>query len=342
MGLYFLYTCEAMIFTVLNFYRHGRKDLFNENSLRLSSPAACQSLLVSSTYMNLRAGLANNMWIYASAYGIARHNGMTLKLGNKLSLASAFQLDFNNIISDEAYNSINWVEVTDIDVKASCCTWMLFHEEIYNMSSVLQNKCNNYVRLHGYFQSWRYFREYENDTRRQFSFTYDVIKRVHTFLSNALSTWKVEHNRLIAASKIAITPVFVGIHVRLGDWPIVDKCSMRSYIRDAIFYFAAKFSHAIFVVCSNDVDWCRKKVKLSKKLKTNYSLVYSRNNNRLTDLAILSKCNHSIITYGTYGWWSAYLAGGITLYYNRTQHFIGFSRLTTNESHYFYPGWIPY
>ena len=31
------------------------------------------------------------------------------------------------------------------------------------------------------------------------------------------------------------------------------------------------------------------------------------------DLAVLSKCDHSILDYGTYGFWGAYLAGGRTI-----------------------------
>ena len=31
---------------------------------------------------------------------------------------------------------------------------------------------------------------------------------------------------------------------------------------------------------------------------------------KLLDLALLSQCNHSIFDYGTYGFWSAFLAGG--------------------------------
>ena len=35
----------------------------------------------------------------------------------------------------------------------------------------------------------------------------------------------------------------------------------------------------------------------------------------MLDMAIMSKCNHSIISYGTYSFWSAYLKpAGQTLY----------------------------
>ena len=307
-----------------------------------SLPVFCQPLLVPSIDPRVKPGLANNMWIYASAYSIARYNGMMLKLRKSFDLASAFKLDYGQVLRDEEYNSINWLEVTDTDVQTPCCKWMQYHEDIFNLSSVLQHNCSKNVRLNGYFQSWYYFQKYEKDIRRQFTFDSDVSKKVQNFLVNALTKWETDHIKLTNASQLAKKLVFVGIHVRLGDWLNADRHSFHLYIRDAMSYFAVKFPHVCFVVCSNDIGWCRGNVGLSEQLSANHSVVFSEHNDRVTDLAILSKCNHSIITLGTYGWWSAYLAGGITLYYHRAQLFIGRSQFTTNESHYFYPGWIPY
>jgi galactoside 2-L-fucosyltransferase 1/2 len=43
-------------------------------------------------------------------------------------------------------------------------------------------------------------------------------------------------------------------------------------------------------------------------------VVMSREHTTEQDLAILSACNHTIMTVGTYGWWAGYLAGGTTVY----------------------------
>lgn len=44
-------------------------------------------------------------------------------------------------------------------------------------------------------------------------------------------------------------------------------------------------------------------------------VVFSEDHGTEEDLAILSACNHTIMTVGTFGWWAGYLAGGITVYY---------------------------
>lgn len=34
------------------------------------------------------------------------------------------------------------------------------------------------------------------------------------------------------------------------------------------------------------------------------------------DLAILSLCNHTVVSAGTFGWWAAWLANGTTVYFD--------------------------
>ncbi|CAL4109946.1 unnamed protein product, partial [Meganyctiphanes norvegica] len=44
------------------------------------------------------------------------------------------------------------------------------------------------------------------------------------------------------------------------------------------------------------------------------SLVTTHGKSPQVDMAILNACNHSIITIGTYSFWTGYLAGGEVLY----------------------------
>ena len=319
------------------------RDFFNQSSN--NSHVTCQLCLVPSISGPVKPGLANNMWMYASAYGIARRNGMHLKLRQSFDISSAYQLDVKPSLTDEEFYTVNWKIVSDLDVQEPCCRWMMFDETIYNISSVSRDYSN--VRLDGYFQSWRYFSDYESDIRRQFSFNDDVREKVRQFLHGALHSLKNTTNSTTVAPATPVNtlislPVYIGIHVRLGDWQHDNLTALQTYIQDAMHYFALNFSSIVFVVCSNDIQWCRKHVTLDSQLAINNTVLYSDSSDRVLDMAILSKCNHSIITMGTYGWWSAFLAGGTTLYYHRSPLKIGRSVLTTNESHFFYPGWIPF
>nr|XP_027226115.1 galactoside 2-alpha-L-fucosyltransferase 2-like [Penaeus vannamei] len=41
---------------------------------------------------------------------------------------------------------------------------------------------------------------------------------------------------------------------------------------------------------------------------------FSSGKSAFEDMALLSSCNHSIVTMGSYGFWTGYLAGGEVVY----------------------------
>ncbi|XP_041362046.1 galactoside alpha-(1,2)-fucosyltransferase 2-like [Gigantopelta aegis] len=60
------------------------------------------------------------------------------------------------------------------------------------------------------------------------------------------------------------------------------------------------------------------------------------------DMCILSSCNHSIMTVGTFGWWASFLAGGETVHYKHLARKGSILRkqYSSDYKDYFYPGWI--
>ena len=103
----------------------------------------------------------------------------------------------------------------------------------------------------------------------------------------------------------------------------------------------------VFVVCSDDTSWSQEHFRSAvwrvtqqlnssnaaedefhfslrkgrentanhRPLSAKVVVVYSPGGSSEQDLALLSYCNHTIMTVGTFGWWAGYLAGGITVYY---------------------------
>ena len=43
------------------------------------------------------------------------------------------------------------------------------------------------------------------------------------------------------------------------------------------------------------------------------NVVYSSRKSPTDDMAIASLCDHAIITIGSFGWWVAWFAGGVTI-----------------------------
>ena len=75
-------------------------------------------------------------------------------------------------------------------------------------------------------------------------------------------------------------------------------------------YFNEEYENVVFLYVSDDMEWG--KPKLGKK--KNIFFVGCGNGDDLdcvgNDFAILSKCNHTITTHGSFGTWTAILAGG--------------------------------
>ena len=67
----------------------------------------------------------------------------------------------------------------------------------------------------------------------------------------------------------------------------------------------------IFVVASDDPDWTSRNLRSSSGngLRIEHTSQAKLNTSEF-DFAVLSSCNHSIFDYGSYGFWSAFLAGG--------------------------------
>ena len=98
---------------------------------------------------------------------------------------------------------------------------------------------------------------------------------------------------------------WIGIHVRRSDFKGLQFASSDEYLFSAINYYTSLYPNAHFLVASDDKPYC-------KNLFRNYSNIFVTPASFSSgyDLIALSVCQHSIITGGTFSWWSAYLTNG--------------------------------
>ena len=112
-------------------------------------------------------------------------------------------------------------------------------------------------------------------------------------------------------------PVWVGIHVRKSDY-VTYELSMKyeplkpSYYIQAMETYRLHFNQdkLVFIIITDDVEWCKKHIK--KKHKD----VFIVSNPKLEtydgighDLSIISKTNHTIISRGSFSYFSSIFAG---------------------------------
>ncbi|KAK3095100.1 hypothetical protein FSP39_010342 [Pinctada imbricata] len=193
------------------------------------------------------------------------------------------------------------------------------------------------VHISGYFQSWKYWIQYETDVRKLFRFRDNIKRTALKNLTDILDKWDIN------LSKENIT--LVGIHIRRGDY--VEGAHFRKfgymtappeYLHKATSYMRKVYGKCLFLVCSNDMKW-------SKNVLHTYSDVhFVQGNTAIADMALLTLTNHTIMTVGTFGWWIGFLTSGTTIYYKypfRPGSDFGKQFPGQSTVDHFYPGWIP-
>lgn len=149
-----------------------------------------------------------------------------------------------------------------------------------------------------------------DDLRREFVFKRALRQHTEATLRETAAQFKLTD------------PIFVGVHVRRTDYSsflwqkIRAKPAPVEYYLNAMSYFDQKYDKVLFLVASDDIEWCRNNL-ISNKFLVRFVSDYDVKGVG-KDLALLSACNHSIIDYGTYGSFGAIMSGGETVVYNVT------------------------
>ena len=243
--------------------------------------------------------------MYASLLSLARLNGRQAYLcpSSAKYLESLFNLSLPRLPENENVNLTEyWLD-----------DWM---EEKYKNISLMR------VHLTGHGFSWTFFDRYRDDIKREFTFLPIIRETTDTFLRSVAA--KI-HSQFSGAINIT----FVGMHVRRGDYVHIVPNQWKGVIADARYLAKAmermrgRYPDSVFVVASDDVTWCRHNINVSRG-----DVYFVADGipwgSPGQDLAVLAACNHTIMTLGTFGFWSAYLAGGDVIYL--TKNFLPNSR----------------
>ena len=334
--------CLAVGFTVVGFpllfiyigYYIG--SLFMPPPPRIPEPGIVKdmSLLNYSWYnthnltVAFAGGLGNQMFQYAALYGISKANGFRPLLCGETVVGRVFgHLKVRRL--EQEVGTVTRVYGVYLERKSNA----------FDSRALSLNFMRNIV-LDGFYQSWRYFDHVRSDIRRQFQFRSSTVAAVNVFLGDSAKLLPV------GGDSTADSPcTYVGIHVRRGD--LLESRNVKSgyvvadgtYFARAMRYFSKKYDRVVFVVCSDDVLWSTSNIESTQ---SNSVVVFSQFSSLSPefDLALLSHCNHSIITVGSFGWWAAWLAGGETIYLRDFPRPGSSLRENFHMSDYYLPQWI--
>jgi hypothetical protein len=255
----------------------------------------------------------NRMFIVASAYGLARmhscHLYITPTIVDELKDVFIFNLS-SLLISSSTFDLINENTVKPMNrtSKMVVCEYL---PELTRPNAIPEWSIFEMTR---YWQSYLHFEKYGDEIREHvFVATQPILRRVAKFFMT------------IHQQKFGFTPPFsmenhqslkkqlahsnwitwIGVHVRREDFLSLNFTSSDEYLFTAIDYYTSLYSNAHFLVATDDRSYCENLFRNQSHISlTPESFSMGE------DFIALSLCQHSIVTGGTFGWWTAYLANG--------------------------------
>lgn len=235
--------------------------------------------------------LGNQMFVFATLYGLATLNKRKLALMPKNYEELNKYFDLNCPKVDEKFR------VHD--------PWMIRHWLTPDDYSIPPS--SNIISGNMYPTSYTFFDHVKRDIRKLFRFKTPFLKHAENILSHVkkIRPW---------------TKVYVCVHVRRGDYLRKSKGGWLraangrevdiNYFRKSVEYFRSKYKNITFLAVSDDRNWTR------DNLSSLGILTLPEPESPGHDLAVLSSCNHTIMSYGSFGFWGGYLAGGEVVYFS--------------------------
>lgn len=144
--------------------------------------------------------------------------------------------------------------------------------------------------IDGYWQSWKYFQNAEQDVRNAFRFKNELTGK------NRQAEIQIQSTNSVS------------VHIRRGDYvkhqDIYGNICTTEYYNKAIALINQTVERPTFFFFSNDMKWTMD----TFGDKENYVYVEGNDEDKgYIDLRLMSACRHQIIANSSFSWWAAYL-----------------------------------
>lgn len=250
----------------------------------------------------IKGGLGNQMFQYAVAKSIAKHNNTEFKLDisfyPKQSLRN-YELNlFNieeNIATNKESNMLGGKEGFLFKVKKKLgfnnkkpktyCK----EDEVKPVFNESLFECSDKY-LDGYWADEKYFKNIRTDIINDFTPKNDISADAQNYLKDISETNSIS------------------LHVRRGDYvqnshtnSFHGTCSIQYYIK-AIEYIKEKIEKPTFFIFSDDIVWCKENFDFLDN-----KVFVDKTHTSIDDLTLMKKCKHNIVANSTFSWWGAWL-----------------------------------
>ena len=144
----------------------------------------------------------------------------------------------------------------------------------------------------GYWQSEKYFQDYEALIREQFTFKPQLSGK------NSQYVEQIQNSNAIS------------LHIRRGDYvsnlntnAVHGTCTI-AYYQKAMAYVEDQTPTPIYYVFSDDVAWVKVNLNIAGEC---YFINHNQRLESFNDMRLMSLCKHHIIANSSFSWWGAWL-----------------------------------
>ena len=227
--------------------------------------------------IKLQGGLGNQLFQIFTLINYSLINNVSYYFENKISNVKNRPYYFNNFLINLNNKIQNYT-----------------HKYIYKEKAFHYNKIilqENQTKLEGYFQSYKYFLEKEEEI-------YKIIN-LYKQQENIKNKYKYDYDNTIS------------IHFRIGDYKKIQNyhiiLSIDYYINSLKKITKRENWTILYFYEHNDENIVKNNINILEKEFPN--LIFIPINTKILDyeqLLIMSVCKHNIIANSTFSWWGAY------------------------------------
>tara|TARA_B100000686_G_scaffold31094_1_gene31959 strand:- start:1636 stop:2427 length:792 start_codon:yes stop_codon:yes gene_type:complete len=218
--------------------------------------------------------LANQMFQYASLKGIAKNRGFDFVIPPKNKFGES-----DPLVRSDPLNIHNCFNIDDNRI--GMYPNQIFAERMHTFDQELFENCPDNIDLFGYYQSPKYFNHIEDEIRKDFSFSQDLVDSCQEVIDT-------------------LGGDVISLHIRRTDYKANPNHPLQpiEYYNSALDKLPKDSSVVVF---SDDYEWCENNEAFSDDR-------FAVSNNAADfDLCLMTLCNYHIIANSSYSWWGAWL-----------------------------------
>jgi hypothetical protein len=230
--------------------------------------------------VELQGGLGNQLFGWAAGFALSKKINVDLTLNTSNLIARKYELDAFRLSE-----KIKLSNTKESRIQRMNLTEATFEEESFQYDERFES-ISKPKRLKGYFQSWKYFDDFQSEIR-------------------SLLYLKQESNDLKLLSEITTAYQVLGIHIRRGDYVGLEEyhgLTSSKYFNNAVQMIRKLSGFEKIMVFSDDIIVAREVFS-----EGDYYISSQELHSSPETLILMSRCKSFIGSNSSFSWWAGYI-----------------------------------